>query len=371
VKTRSRSFVELANLAMGSSVARYFSRNVSYFERFLLASILLLSILLIPIDLAAQVPVALTPTPRIQFSDQNGTPLAGGCVFTYNAGTTTPAATYVDINGIVQNTNPIILDAAGRATIYLANQEYKISVFSSGGVNCASGAQQWVQDNVSAFQVVTGTQSITFAGVTSDPTGVAGLVDYRSDIPCFRSFTTVWDCFVRLADTQTLTNKTLTAPLITGGTLTTTSLNGVTISGVPTTGQIPTATSSTTATWQSRTIGIPFIIDGAGAVITTGSKGYILVPFNCTITGWTILADQSGSIVIEVGSGLYSNFPTANSIDTNGGTDRPTLVTQQNNQNLTLTKWFTAILANSFIQFTVNSATTVTRVTVQLNATVP
>jgi hypothetical protein len=49
-----------------------------------------------------------------QFFDDNGVPLTGGKVFTYAAGTTTPLATYTTAAGTVANTNPIILDAAGR-----------------------------------------------------------------------------------------------------------------------------------------------------------------------------------------------------------------------------------------------------------------
>lgn len=49
-----------------------------------------------------------------QFFDNNGKPLSGGKIYTYSAGTTTPVATYTSRSGTVPNTNPIILDAAGR-----------------------------------------------------------------------------------------------------------------------------------------------------------------------------------------------------------------------------------------------------------------
>lgn len=49
-----------------------------------------------------------------QFFDDNGTPLVGGLIYVYSAGTTTPATTYTTIAGNVNNTNPIVLDAAGR-----------------------------------------------------------------------------------------------------------------------------------------------------------------------------------------------------------------------------------------------------------------
>jgi hypothetical protein len=49
-----------------------------------------------------------------QFFTDNGIPLAGGKIYTYFAGTTTPQATFTSREGVQQNTNPIILDSAGR-----------------------------------------------------------------------------------------------------------------------------------------------------------------------------------------------------------------------------------------------------------------
>jgi hypothetical protein len=49
-----------------------------------------------------------------QFFDNNGNPLSGGKLYTYAAGTTTPLTTWTTPAGTVANTNPIILDSAGR-----------------------------------------------------------------------------------------------------------------------------------------------------------------------------------------------------------------------------------------------------------------
>lgn len=49
-----------------------------------------------------------------QFFDSNGAPLSGGLLYTYAAGTTTPASTYTSSSGAFFNANPIVLDAAGR-----------------------------------------------------------------------------------------------------------------------------------------------------------------------------------------------------------------------------------------------------------------
>lgn len=49
-----------------------------------------------------------------QFFDDNGVLLAGGLIYTYAAGTTTPAVTYTSSTGLTAHANPIVLDAAGR-----------------------------------------------------------------------------------------------------------------------------------------------------------------------------------------------------------------------------------------------------------------
>jgi len=54
-----------------------------------------------------------------QFFDNDGAPLAGGKLYTYVSGTTTPQTTYQDEAGASPNTNPIILDAAGRCELWL------------------------------------------------------------------------------------------------------------------------------------------------------------------------------------------------------------------------------------------------------------
>ncbi len=99
--------------------------------------------------LLAQTAVAPFRSPRVTFTDtQTGQPLAGGCVFTYQAGTTTPLATYTDSTGITQNSDPVILDSSGSAVIWLGPSTYKFAVWSNGGTNCALGAQEWTVDQV-------------------------------------------------------------------------------------------------------------------------------------------------------------------------------------------------------------------------------
>ena len=61
------------------------------------------------------------PAPFIKFreDDSNGDPLAGGKLWSYAAGTSTPLATYTTQALNVANTNPTILDASGRASVFI------------------------------------------------------------------------------------------------------------------------------------------------------------------------------------------------------------------------------------------------------------
>jgi hypothetical protein len=77
-----------------------------------------------------------------QFFDNNGVPLTGGKIFTYQAGTTTPQVTYTSSAGTSTHTNPIELDSAGRVPaggeIWVALQLYKFVLKTSADVPIAT-----------------------------------------------------------------------------------------------------------------------------------------------------------------------------------------------------------------------------------------
>ena len=71
----------------------------------------------------------LSPTPKQQIFGSDGAPLVGGKIYTYLAGTSTPATTYTDYSAATANTNPIILDSLGQANIWLLSTvSYKFIV---------------------------------------------------------------------------------------------------------------------------------------------------------------------------------------------------------------------------------------------------
>ncbi len=78
------------------------------------------------------------------FTDDDGQPLAGGKLYTYEAGTTTPKATYTAEDGLTPNANPVVLDASGRATLFLSGS-YKFRLETSSNVLVEE------TDNVTAF----------------------------------------------------------------------------------------------------------------------------------------------------------------------------------------------------------------------------
>lgn len=105
-----------------------------------------------------------------QFFDNSGIPLAGGLIYSYEAGTTTPLATYTSRAGNIANTNPIVLDAAGRppSEVWLSPITYKLVLKTSTGVLI------WTMDNINGlpavgqqnYQIATANQTVFNVGFT-------------------------------------------------------------------------------------------------------------------------------------------------------------------------------------------------------------
>jgi hypothetical protein len=105
-----------------------------------------------------------------QFFDGNGDPLTGGLLYTYLAGTTTPVITYTSRSGAANNTNPIVLDAAGRtpAEIWLdGGVLYKFVLATSAYVQIGS------YDNIPAVNDPTTTNNLITVAGTNALTGLA------------------------------------------------------------------------------------------------------------------------------------------------------------------------------------------------------
>lgn len=116
---------------------------------------------------------------------------------------------------------------------------------------------------------------------------------------------------------------------------------------------------------NSRLGTITFVIDGGGTTITTGVKGYLEIPFAGTINRATALADQSGSIVVDIWKDTYANYPPVDA-DSITASAPVTISSAVKSQDSTLTGWTTSVSAGDIFGFNVDSITTCQRVTISL-----
>jgi hypothetical protein len=92
----------------------------------------------------------LSPLPIQKFFGNNGRPLAGGLLFTYEAGTSDKVATYTDASGSSQNTNPIVLDFRGECRIWLDPQQSYKFILSPPGDTDPPTRPIWTVDDITA-----------------------------------------------------------------------------------------------------------------------------------------------------------------------------------------------------------------------------
>ena len=113
-----------------------------------------------------------------QFFDNTGLPLNGGLIYTYQAGSTTPLATYTDINGTVANSNPIVLDSSGRLPneVWLTyGFNYKFVVKTSAAVTLGTYDNLYgiigVANTSTGTTIPTGMISLWYGSIGSVPVG--------------------------------------------------------------------------------------------------------------------------------------------------------------------------------------------------------
>lgn len=104
-------------------------------------------------------------------------------------------------------------------------------------------------------------------------------------------------------------------------------------------------------------------IDGAGAVISTGIKQYLRVPYNCTITSYDIVAKPSGNITIDILKSAYEDFPPTTSITGGSSPAITNNIKAQGNPS----GWSTTTLtAGEYLGFNVTVISTITAATLTL-----
>lgn len=110
---------------------------------------------------------------------------------------------------------------------------------------------------------------------------------------------------------------------------------------------------------------ITLIIDGGTSVITTGYKTSVSIPITGVLKKWRILADVSGSIVIDVWKDVYASYPPTVA-DTITAAAKPTLSGALSAESSTLTGWTTTFSAGDVLGFNVDSVATVKKVSLVL-----
>ena len=111
---------------------------------------------------------------------------------------------------------------------------------------------------------------------------------------------------------------------------------------------------------------VSFVLGDGISGITTGLKGFVRIPFACTIISVDLIADQSGSIVIDIWKDSYANHPPTVA-DTITASAKPTLSSAVKSSDSTLTGWTKSVAAGDILAFKVDSAATVTLVTLVIN----
>lgn len=292
----------------------------------------------------------LTPTPKQQIFGSDGTPLVGGKIFTYAAGTSTPIATYTDYTAGTANTNPIILDSLGQANIWLlTNTNYKFIV------KTATDVLLYTVDNIltpidittfatpppignttpntGAFTSLTASGAVTFtgtgavklnAGTTAErPTPSNGMIRYNTSTAAMEGYIdSAWTSLVSgTAVTSVATGTGLTGgPITSTGTIaidstvatltgTQTLTNKTIQGGTITSGTAVASTSGTSIDFTSIPSWVKRITVMLSGVSTNGTSNYL------------IQLGTSGGVVSTgyLATSLYSSGASVNTVNSTAG----------------------------------------------------
>lgn len=136
-------------------------------------------LLILLLSVSAGFAQTVMPSPKFTGFDNSGLIVAGGKLCSFASGTTTPAPTYSDAGLTVPNSNPVILDSAGRATVFLPAAAFKFILKTAGtDSTCNTGTTLWTQDAVSA--VPASSANVDVPGTAGEALS-AGQAVYLSD----------------------------------------------------------------------------------------------------------------------------------------------------------------------------------------------
>lgn len=102
-------------------------------------------------------------------------------------------------------------------------------------------------------------------------------------------------------------------------------------------------------------VDITTTIDAGANVITPGNKVFLPIPFDCQIFQWDLIADNAGTISIQLNTSTPGTFPTLVPIS---AATPPSLASVQYTSSTVLTSWVTTITAGSILVLTVTGTPT-------------
>lgn len=115
---------------------------------------------------------------------------------------------------------------------------------------------------------------------------------------------------------------------------------------------------------------LEWTIDGTGATINSRIWGTLTVPFDATITGASLSADQTGSITVDIWKCTYAEYdpPTVPTVSNSICGGAPPAISSAKKATASISAWTTTLIAGDILTFYVPSpSTAITRVTLNIN----
>jgi len=111
--------------------------------------------------------------------------------------------------------------------------------------------------------------------------------------------------------------------------------------------------------------GLVFIIDGGSSAITIGEKGHLEIPFTCVLQQVSLLADQVGSIKVDIWRDTYAHYPPTNGDSICGGNESE-IAGGWKYRDSALSGWTKLLNKGDILAFNIDSCTAITRAVICL-----
>jgi hypothetical protein len=253
---------------------------------------------------------------------------------------------------------------AGKPTINFSALGARQIVKVVGGVTTALAANdiragQWVLliYDGSNMQMTSPAGNKTNAPIsTADLTDAAGLMTASTAVLASQMPALTGDCTTTAGTVATTCTKTAGVPFGTAATKDIGTAAGTVAAGDD--------ARFATANQNIRTIGVTF--DGGGSALSGSITRCVPVNFGGTITGATIVGDQTGSATVDVRTVVYGSYSGPASAASVTASATPALANATKYQDTTLSGWTTALAANSTVCFVLSNPSMVNWVSANL-----